>query len=206
MAVKKKTASRKSAAAPKKAAKAAVKASKAKTRVKKKPAATEAGPVAAKAPGKGKAPGATPRRAYKRSPAKLLIGDTAVGVDGADAVNGVDGYFDKAGGWQAEAMRKIHAIVVDAAGGVKHGIKWAQPVYEKYGPLAFLRSAKNHVTLGFWRGAEMIAPKGLLEGAGDKMKHLKIKSVSGIPGAVVDLVRQAVKLNEKNGDPTRKRG
>lgn len=52
----------------------------------------------------------------------------------------------------------------------------------------------------------MVAPEGLLEGVGNKMKHLKIKSVTDIPGAVVDLVKPAVKLNEEKGDPTRRKG
>ena len=71
-------------------------------------------------------------------------------------------------------------------------IKWAQPVIEHHGPMAFIKASKNHVTFGFWRGADLKAPAGLLEGDGDRMKHLKIGLTEEVRVDVVsDLVRQA---------------
>jgi hypothetical protein len=50
----------------------------------------------------------------------------------------------------------------------------------------------------------MSDPKGLLEGDGDKMRHIKIRALGDIKkGAITALVKQAVKLNREKGNPTR---
>ena len=48
-------------------------------------------------------------------------------------------------------------------------IKWSQPVYEDdFGPFCFMKAHKNHVNIGFWRGAVMNDPENLLEGDGKR--------------------------------------
>src|SRR5437763_6703975 len=44
---------------------------------------------------------------------------------------------------------------------------------------AYVNAFKAHVNVGFFRGAEIADPAGLLEGAGKRMRHVKI-----IPGSV----------------------
>jgi hypothetical protein len=96
--------------------------------------------------------------------------------------------------WQRSAFDQLSAIIMEACPTAKASIKWAQPVWESAeGPMIFLRSAAKHLTLGFWRGAEMEDATGVLEGDGDRMKHLKFKSLEG----------QAVALNAQKGDPTK---
>jgi hypothetical protein len=44
----------------------------------------------------------------------------------------------------------------------------------------------------------------MLQGTGEKMRHVKLTSVEGIDEeALADFVRQAIVLNETRGDPTR---
>lgn len=107
MAAKKKSASKKTAAALKRPPQAAAKA-----KPGKQPVPTKAKMAATKV-----------ANSAKPKSAKAAAGG------GSTVKNTLDGYFEKAGGWQEEAMRKIHDIVVDTAEGVEHGIKWAQPVY-----------------------------------------------------------------------------
>ena len=46
---------------------------------------------------------------------------------------------------------------------------------------------------------------GLIEGRGDKMGHLKLRTLADLKPAVLKkLVREAVRLNRERGDPTRK--
>ena len=109
-------------------------------------------------------------------------------------------------GWHVDALRIIRALVARHAPAATLSIKWGQPVWELEGPMAFARPAKNHLTFGFWRGAEMKDPNGVLEGDGDRMRHVKITSseqARSLP--LEDFVKQAVKLNEKKGDPTKKK-
>lgn len=41
--------------------------------------------------------------------------------------------------------------------------------------LAYINAFSNHVNLGFFQGAELSDPKGLLEGTGKYMRHVKLK-------------------------------
>ena len=106
-------------------------------------------------------------------------------------------------GWQQEILHAIGALVAREAPAAQAVIKWAQPVFELGGPFAYVRGAKEHVTFGFWRGAELADPAGLLHGDGTKMKHLKVRHPDDINRAeVVAMVREAVALNAAKGDPT----
>ena len=78
-----------------------------------------------------------------------------------------------ASAWQAGVIANLIDLVSGAVPDVTCSIKWAQPVFELNGPMAFIKLAAEHVTFGFWRGAELTDPAGLLEG-GERMKHLKI--------------------------------
>jgi hypothetical protein len=116
----------------------------------------------------------------------------------------VDGYIDNLSDWQAEIARKVRGIVLKAAPKAKESIKWAQPVYESDGPFAYFKAFKSAVNFGFWRGRELQDPKGLLQGSGAKMRHVKLSSVKDVDAkALSDFVRQAVKLNREKGDPSR---
>jgi hypothetical protein len=46
----------------------------------------------------------------------------------------------------------------------------------------------------------------MLEGDGDRMKHIKLKTVKDVNrAAFTDFVKQAIKLNRELGDPTKRR-
>lgn len=117
----------------------------------------------------------------------------------------IDTYAEAAADWRADAIRQIDAIVRKAAPKATGSIKWAQPVYDQNGPFAFLKANKAHVTFGFWRGTELTDPKGLLEGEGHRMKHVKVRDLSEIrKGQFTAWVKEAVELNETEGNPTKR--
>lgn len=52
----------------------------------------------------------------------------------------------------------------------------------------------KHVNLGFYRGAALADPAGLLEGSGAKLRHVKVRSLSDARAkAVATLLREALK-------------
>lgn len=107
---------------------------------------------------------------------------------------------------QAEIVSALRDLVRGAAPRASEVFKWAQPVYEHSGPMIFIKAHKAHVNFGFWRGAEMADPAGLLQGEGDRMRHIKVASRQDIrPTAFKALVRQAVRLNAAKGNPTKGR-
>lgn len=105
--------------------------------------------------------------------------------------------------WQAEIASDLRLIVREAAPGASEAIKWAQPVYEESGPVCYFKAFKTSVNFGFWRGAQLDDPEGILEGSGEKMRHVKVASRDQIREEVFrDFVRQAVELNRELGNPT----
>ena len=116
----------------------------------------------------------------------------------------VDAYIEGLDGWQHEAAVRLRGIVKSAAPNARESLKWAQPVYEADGPFCYFKAFKSSLNFGFWRGVDLDDPKGLLEGSGDKMRHVKLTGVDGIDeDAFADFVRQAIELNHLKGDPTK---
>lgn len=116
----------------------------------------------------------------------------------------VDAYITQLEEWQAEVVSKVRTIILEAAPEADESIKWAQPVYEVNGPFAYIKAFKNSVNFGFWRGVDMHDPHGLLQGTGEKMRHIRLTSLEDIDGeAFTDFIHQAVKLNLSKGDPTK---
>jgi hypothetical protein len=115
----------------------------------------------------------------------------------------VDEYIAAFDDWRTDAMKRLREVVKEGAPHSAVAIKWAQPVWEWNGPMIWMKAYPKHVDIGFWRGTEMDDPKKVLTGDGERMRHIKITSVDDIPAeALVDLVKQAVKLNTAKGNPT----
>ncbi|HWB77510.1 MAG TPA: DUF1801 domain-containing protein [Nannocystaceae bacterium] len=100
---------------------------------------------------------------------------------------------------------RLDALVRATVPGVTASIKWGQPVYEKNGPMIWAKAFAKHFGFGFWRGAELPDPAGVLEGSGDRMRHVKLRSTSDIDEKVLRaLIQAAANANAKKGDPTKR--
>jgi hypothetical protein len=56
----------------------------------------------------------------------------------------------------------------------------------------YVNAFTAHVNVGFFRGAELTDPAGLLEGTGKYMRHVKLRPEGGIDaGALTTLIRHA---------------
>jgi hypothetical protein len=109
---------------------------------------------------------------------------------------------------QAAVVRVLCEIIRAAAPEAHESIKWAQPVWEVNGPVCSVKAFKNYTNVNFWRGAEL-AVRGdadrLLLGEGSQMRHVRVAHINEIRAeALQRLVRQAVDLNRRFGDPTRR--
>jgi hypothetical protein len=123
-----------------------------------------------------------------------------------DAGKSVDEYVGGLSGWQRDAAAALRRIAREAAPGARESIKWGQPVYEQNGPVAWMKAHKTSVNFGFWRGAELADPAGLLEGEGDRMRHVKVREGAMVPAEELRrMIGEAVRLNEEKGDPTRRK-
>lgn len=105
-----------------------------------------------------------------------------------------------------QVAARIRALVAEVAPEASVSIKWAQPVWDTNGPFAYLKPFPITINLGFWRGADLIDPEGLLVGDGIRMRHLRIVPGDPLPEDTIRAwVTQAVELNKAKGDPTKAR-
>jgi hypothetical protein len=116
----------------------------------------------------------------------------------------VEAYIAGLGDWRSDVVTALVELARAAAPGAKESIKWAQPVFEDNGPFLYIKAFKNHVNFGFWRGVDLTDETGILEGSGEKMRHVRVTSLDDIQEDVfADLVRKAVAMNRSKGDPTK---
>jgi hypothetical protein len=116
----------------------------------------------------------------------------------------VDAYVAALSGPLAEVAVRLRHLVMGAAPSAAESIKWGQPVYEDNGPFCYFKANTGHITFGFWRGTELDDPDERLQGDGDRMKHLALRSIDDVDDeAIGRWVRQAVDLNWRLGSPTR---
>jgi hypothetical protein len=124
------------------------------------------------------------------------------------AAKTIDEYVASLGrDWRADTVTSLRRIVDAAAPNASSStIKWAQPVWESDVPFAYIKAFERSVNIGFWRGAELDDPAGILKGEGERMKHLTLREGDTIPADELSaLVRQAVSLNREFGSPARTR-
>lgn len=123
------------------------------------------------------------------------------------AATTIDEYIAGLGGdWRSDVVARLRTIVDTAAPEASSTIKWAQPVWDSNGPFAYIKAFGSSVNIGFWRGAQLEDGAGILEGEGERMKHLTLRAGDAIPAdELAGFVRQAVALNREHGSPARTR-
>ena len=62
-------------------------------------------------------------------------------------------------------------------------------------PFAYVNAFRSHVNVGFFHGASLADPEGLLEGVGKYMRHVKLK-----PGRTIDAAALEALINASYQD------
>ena len=115
-----------------------------------------------------------------------------------------DAYVAALTGWRRECAEALR-MAVRAAAPLEEVIKWRNLVYLANGPVVVIRAEEARVLLGFWHGQRLrdIEPR-LRPGGKYEMATLELREGETIAAATVRrLVKEAVRLNERLGDPTR---
>jgi len=63
---------------------------------------------------------------------------------------------------------------------------------------AYIAPQKNYVNLGFYHGVALKDPAGIMEGAGQRLRHVKIKSISDTATKEVKSLLNAAVLDRRN--------
>jgi hypothetical protein len=89
-------------------------------------------------------------------------------------------YIKNAPPGHREILEVLRVLILDTVEGVVEEFKWGRPVFVKGNEFAYLRDASKHVALGFYKGHLLEDEKGLLEGEGNEMRHIKLFKLEDI--------------------------
>ena len=92
-------------------------------------------------------------------------------------------------------IRALRKFVGRTAPELEEAVKWGNGCWVKgKAPIAYVYSDKDHVQFGFIRGSSLKDPKGLLQGKGEYVRHVKVRTPKDIDEkAFAALLRQAAK-------------
>ena len=93
----------------------------------------------------------------------------------------------------------LRDIFLSSAKEMTEDIKWNNLTFMCRGHVAFIYTFKqvNYVNVGFFRAVELKDPKGIFEGTGEKMRHIKVTSEQDIPVTQLKKwIKEAILLNE----------
>ena len=90
-------------------------------------------------------------------------------------------------------IRALRRFVKRVQPGLREAVKWGNGCWVgSDGPVAYVYSGTGYVQFGFFHGSSLNDPKGLLEGKGQYVRHIKVRDPSGIDkSAFAALLSQA---------------
>jgi len=105
-------------------------------------------------------------------------------------------YLAAQGARNRTIIRALRALVKRTAPELEEAVKWGNGCWVGgNGVVAYVYSAKEYVQFGFFRGVRLKDPKGLLEGEGKYLRHIKVRKASEIDTrAFTALIKQAVRI------------
>ena len=92
----------------------------------------------------------------------------------------VSDYISKATQEQIMILEHIRQLIHESVKEVSETIKWGFPVFLQKKDFAYMRFSKHHITLGFYNIDKIQDPNNLLEGSGNTLKHIKIRTIQDL--------------------------
>lgn len=95
---------------------------------------------------------------------------------------------------QQKIIRALRSFVKRKAPELQESVKWGNGCWLKGKvPAAYVYAAEDYVQFGFIRGSKLKDPKELLHGAGQYVRHIKVRSVRDIDEAAFwALLKQSI--------------
>ena len=104
-----------------------------------------------------------------------------------------DAYLEDQSANNQKIIRALRTFVKRVEPELREAVKWGNGCWiGKKGPVAYVHSDTGYVQFGFFYGSSLKSPKGLLEGKGLYVRHIKVHDPAGIDRrAFAALLRQA---------------
>src|SRR5258708_17709441 len=97
-------------------------------------------------------------------------------IEGKEGRAWIDEYVEKAGK-QKGVVKGLRALVKKAIAGREEYVNpWKIPSFDLDGTVCGFMTGKEHVTFIFLRGAALPDPRGLVEGTGKSMRHVRVRT------------------------------
>src|SRR5437762_8828311 len=109
----------------------------------------------------------------------------------------VDAYIEKSADFAKPILKHLRKLIHEASPKISETIKWSMPAFEYKGLVCGVAAFKQHCALGFWK--ESLLKSNVFPAQKTAMGSVgRITSKAELPAddAIIDLVRQAVELNE----------
>jgi len=131
-----------------------------------------------------------------------VIWKTRPGMKKATPAPNPDAYVSSLTGWRKTCVEGLRSAATGAAR-TEELIKWGHLVYRSNGPVFLIRAEDQRVLFGFWRGQRLHELESRLKPGGKyEMATIELREGDELSATVVRrLVRAAVALNQKLGDP-----
>jgi hypothetical protein len=89
-------------------------------------------------------------------------------------------------------IEELHPDAVETASRTEQTVTWGYEGGKMKGGYAYARPFKAHVNLGFFQGARLPDPEGLLDGTGKTLRHVKLRlPEEALSPAIRDLLTAA---------------
>ena len=104
-----------------------------------------------------------------------------------------DDYLENQNPKNQVIIRALRQFVKRIEPGLSEAVKWGNGCWVgRKGPVAYVYSDTGYVQFGFFSGSSLKDPKGLLQGKGKYVRHIKVRDRSAIDErAFSALLRQA---------------
>lgn len=111
------------------------------------------------------------------------------------AYESFDAYFADQSPRNRKVIAELRKLVARVAPKLAESVKWGNGCWlAGKNPVAYVYSAPDHVQFGFFRGASLKDPKGLLRGQGQYVRHVRLVKTADLDEkACVALLKQAAK-------------
>jgi hypothetical protein len=105
-----------------------------------------------------------------------------------------DAYLDAQGPLQQAIIRKVRALVKRSVPRLVESVKWGNGCWvDGKAPVAYVYCAPDHVQFGFVNGSALADPRGLLQGSGRFVRHVKLRRTADVvPRVLGAFLREAV--------------
>jgi hypothetical protein len=105
-----------------------------------------------------------------------------------------DAYLGAQAPLQQAIIRKLRALVKRSAPQLVESVKWGNGCWvDGKAPIAYVYCAPDHVQFGFVNGSALTDPRGLLEGSGRFVRHVKLRRSADLaPQVLAAFLREAV--------------